>query len=85
MVERGGSAGTELRRNGSANSTAPMALEEIEKKPLMARASPKLEKVAVGGERAWNTSNLGYRLGSDALAALSAGGLVAPIITVIDR
>ena len=35
--------------------------------------------------KAWNTRALPLRLGSDAIAAASAGVLVAPIITIIDR
>jgi hypothetical protein len=35
--------------------------------------------------RAWDTGKIGWRVGADALAAASAGVLVAPIITVIDR
>ncbi|KAF2094238.1 hypothetical protein NA57DRAFT_46756 [Rhizodiscina lignyota] len=42
-------------------------------------------KLVNGAERAWNTRNLGWRVGADAAAALSAGALVAPIITIIDR
>lgn len=33
----------------------------------------------------WNTKNLGLRLGSDFLSALTAGSLVAPLISIIDR
>ncbi|KAB8349806.1 hypothetical protein FH972_023819 [Carpinus fangiana] len=33
----------------------------------------------------WNTKNLGSRIASDAIAAGSAGILVAPIITIIDK
>ncbi|GAM88229.1 hypothetical protein ANO11243_062600 [Dothideomycetidae sp. 11243] len=36
-------------------------------------------------DKKYNTSNLGLRLGADASAALSAGALVAPLITMIDR
>ena len=35
--------------------------------------------------RAWNTRNLPARVGTDLIAAASAGFLVAPIITIIDR
>jgi hypothetical protein len=35
--------------------------------------------------KAWDTRNLGWRIGADAAAAASAGVLVAPIITIIDR
>jgi hypothetical protein len=39
------------------------------------------------GEREgkWNTHKLGLRVGADALAAASAGVLVAPVITMIDK
>ncbi|KAK5008157.1 hypothetical protein LTR28_004346 [Elasticomyces elasticus] len=35
--------------------------------------------------RSWNTKNLGFRLGADVAAAATAGGMVAPVITMIDR
>jgi len=35
--------------------------------------------------REWNTKNLGSRLAVDAACAATAGGLVAPIITMIDQ
>jgi hypothetical protein len=35
--------------------------------------------------RTWDTSKLGLRIGADALSAASAGTLVAPIITMIDK
>ncbi|KAF2430759.1 hypothetical protein EJ08DRAFT_588363 [Tothia fuscella] len=38
-----------------------------------------------GKGRAWDLRNIGWRVGVDATAAASAGVLVAPIITVIDR
>ncbi|KAL1302004.1 hypothetical protein AAFC00_002456 [Neodothiora populina] len=36
-------------------------------------------------ESQWNTRNLGSRLGADAAAAVTAGVLVAPVITMIDK
>ena len=33
----------------------------------------------------WNTSNLASRLAVDAMCAAAAGGLVAPLITIIDK
>lgn len=36
-------------------------------------------------QKQWNTKDLPWRLGSDVAAAASAGALVAPIITIIDR
>lgn len=44
------------------------------------------EKSGSGGEKkAWNTANLGSRLAVDAACAATAGGLVAPIITIVDK
>lgn len=37
------------------------------------------------GNREWNTSKLGLRVGVDALSAGAAGALVAPVITMIDK
>jgi len=37
------------------------------------------------GTTEWNTKNLGRRLAVDAASAATAGGLVAPIITMIDK
>lgn len=36
-------------------------------------------------EQEWNTKNLPWRITSDVTAAACASGLVAPIITIIDR
>lgn len=36
-------------------------------------------------ETQWNTRSLGLRLGADAASAAVAGGLISPIITVLDR
>jgi len=36
-------------------------------------------------EREYNTNKLGLRLAADAAAAASAGALVAPLITMIDK
>lgn len=44
-----------------------------------------VRRVEDGNTRAWNTRNLHLRLGTDAIAAASAGFLIAPIITIIDR
>lgn len=37
------------------------------------------------GSKQWNTANLGSRLTVDAACAATAGGLVAPIITIVDK
>lgn len=36
-------------------------------------------------KREWNTKNIGSRMGVDAACAATAGGLVSPIITMIDK
>lgn len=35
--------------------------------------------------KGWNTDKLALRLGTDFISALCAGGLVAPMISVIDK
>ena len=36
-------------------------------------------------EKKWNTHNLSSRLGADATCAAVSAGLVAPLITVVDK
>jgi hypothetical protein len=55
----------------SSSSSSPPA-------PLTA-ATMAMEK------KEWNTKNLGRRVAVDALAAATAGGLVAPIVSMIDK
>lgn len=40
---------------------------------------------ASDAKREWNTKKLGPRVAADAAAAASAGVLVAPLITIIDK
>jgi hypothetical protein len=80
MKERGGAGGGE----SEPRLTAP----PVEAVPWRTPASgvlPGINMVEKKDGRAWNTRNLGLRIGTDALAAASAGVLVAPIITIIDR
>ncbi|KII88196.1 hypothetical protein PLICRDRAFT_110231 [Plicaturopsis crispa FD-325 SS-3] len=44
-----------------------------------------MSKLDKSHEKHWNTSHLGWRLGSDVASAVCASSLVAPVITVIDR
>jgi hypothetical protein len=55
--------------------------------PKVALGTPKVQEVAKprGQHRAWNTKNLGLRLASDFTAGFLAAGMVAPVITVIDK
>lgn len=57
-------------------ASQPARLEKVE------RQLGAMEKLR---ERPWNTKDLGKRIGVDAAAALSAGALVAPLITAIDK
>lgn len=84
MGESGGAG----EAGGCANGgpvTPPSIASPIETDDWRTRAPPKLGGWVNGMERAWNTDHLAWRVGSDAAAALSAGALVAPIITIIDR
>lgn len=72
----------------------PVALPSIESKntPLDVRlptpkpdVAKKIEKVVPGQAENWNTRNLGLRVAADGASALSAGLLVAPVITMIDK
>ena len=48
--------------------------------------APTMEpKSGTGGAGKWNTKNLALRLGADLVSASAAAGLVAPIISIIDR
>lgn len=57
--------------------------------PLPSMRTPTTSKgttaSASAAPRTWNTSKLGLRIGADAFSAASAGSLVAPIITMIDK
>jgi len=57
------------------------AIEPRDLKPLTGGSLPLVSERA--GK--YNTSNLGLRLLADGAAALSAGALVAPLITIIDK
>ncbi|RDW80562.1 hypothetical protein BP5796_05260 [Coleophoma crateriformis] len=50
-------------------------------KIALADEGPALKVV----DKAWNTKNLGWRLGTDALGGYSAAAVVAPIIAIIDK
>lgn len=52
--------------------------------PQTVTRKPEL-KEPIKDSKAWNTKNLGYRLGVDFVSGASAATMVAPIITVIDK
>lgn len=61
-------------------AASPLKLQATATSPIPATSRAEKD---VG--KAWNTKGLPWRLGADATAAASAGVLVAPIITIIDR
>jgi len=79
MKERGGAVG-----ESEAHSTATVR-EALAWNTPTSGAVPSIVMAEKKEGRAWNTRNLALRIGTDALAAASAGVLVAPIITTIDR
>ncbi|GBF66816.1 membrane protein [Trichophyton mentagrophytes] len=42
-------------------------------------------ETVLGGTRRWNTGNLGSRLAVDVVSAATAGALICPMITIIDK
>jgi len=85
MGDPGGAVGVGEEKNGKTGPPARVATPARILDGLKGRAPPKLEGLVNGPQRAWNTKGLSWRVSSDAAAAFSAGALVAPIITVIDR
>lgn len=71
--------------NASQEEAAKLSPVPVEVKALLPAKLPKEVDATVPATMRWNTHNLGWRLGADFLAAASAGVLVAPIITMIDK
>jgi hypothetical protein len=67
----------------SAAEAADSPLSLLRKTPTSQMPSTTPKDAAM--PREWNTSKLGLRVGADALAAGTAGALVAPLITMIDK
>ena len=61
-----------------------MAPEVVDKKVQGVMEKVNLTKKGKSDGR-WNTKNLGMRLGTDLMCAATAGGLVAPLITILDK
>ncbi|KAK2846421.1 hypothetical protein FQN49_005735 [Arthroderma sp. PD_2] len=66
-----------------ANTAAPVEGRQgfVHPKPLHVPESVSV----LGGTRIWNTGNLGSRLAVDVASAATAGVLICPIITIIDK
>ncbi len=70
--------------NAEKLSTPPPELKLAVAAPLAAASQKKVE-MSTTLQQQWNTKNLGLRLGADAASAACAAGLVAPLISIIDR
>ncbi|PQE03820.1 hypothetical protein CJF32_00000809 [Rutstroemia sp. NJR-2017a WRK4] len=64
-------------------SPTPKSAVKIDNPQTVTR-KPEL-KEPIKDSKAWNTKNLGYRLGVDFVSGASAATMVAPIITIIDK
>ena len=72
----------EDKQHGAKLMSTKEAIAQLPRKP-----GKVMESVALREEqpKSWNTTNLGRRLGIDAMSAGIAGGLVAPVICAIDK
>lgn len=86
-----GSARESMAQEGKGNKDFEAASAPVVETKGAIDMSGVLSKVGVKqkdgekGKQEWNTKNLGSRLGVDFMCAAAAGGLVAPLITVIDK
>ncbi|KAL6717061.1 hypothetical protein ACLMJK_004975 [Lecanora helva] len=70
--------------DGLERAISNKALEQP-RNPLIPRTPPKPTPAFSLNSHEWNTRNLPWRIASDITAAACASGLVAPLITIIDR
>ncbi|KAI1176797.1 hypothetical protein F4777DRAFT_243555 [Nemania sp. FL0916] len=61
------------------NAKSPVAL------PAAVSVPGSAEQQAVKLAQQWNTKNLGFRVGADAVSAACAASMIAPFISIIDR
>ncbi|KAL3965575.1 hypothetical protein ACCO45_002579 [Purpureocillium lilacinum] len=71
-----GAAPSQSALSVMASRTAPASLPSSAKQPLQEKETQKQQ---------WNTKNLPARLAADLASATTAGALIAPIISIIDR
>lgn len=81
ILSLSGATQCSTRQNRSAATSMGAGAGEAPA-PVAATNAPS---VLLGKNRQWNTNNLGLRLCADGAAAATAGVLVAPVITMIDR
>jgi hypothetical protein len=72
----------EVKQQGAPLLTSKEAIAQLPMKPGKVVESIGLKEQE---PKTWNTTNLGRRLGVDAMSAGIAGGLVAPVICAIDK
>ena len=74
----------DLDHDGLGQAITDKALEQP-RNAIVPHAPPKPASLLPLTTSKWNTKNLPWRLTSDITAAACASGLVAPLITIIDR
>jgi hypothetical protein len=83
-------------RSSEAHRVQANAAHMVDTKPPVWDLKAKINGVGVSAkekespakamaEKKWNTKNLGSRMAVDAACAATAGGLVAPLISMIDK
>ncbi len=75
-----GRGSVDVSQRGQAHATAPVVDTSTARKTKVNGM-----KLAEKERQQWNTRRLGSRMAVDAACAASAGGLVAPLITMIDK
>lgn len=76
--------GTMKEPTGDILAVKPLPELKMSSTPQLPAPKPKLD-AAVKPQRKWNTKNLGGRLATDLVSAASAGAMIAPVISIIDR
>ncbi|KAI0537435.1 hypothetical protein GGR58DRAFT_349780 [Xylaria digitata] len=65
--------------------TGPMPGLPLDTKPVPVPAKQQAVEMPSTLSQQWNTKNLGFRLGADAVSAACAASMIAPVISIIDR
>lgn len=68
----------------NAKTTTATSSSKLDPKELVRDAKPMWE-IGMKDSKEWNTENLSQRLLMDTICAGTAGGLVAPIVSMIDK
>lgn len=70
--------------SSNAKTTTATSSSKLDPKELVRDAKPMWE-IGMKDSKEWNTKNLSQRLLMDTICAGTAGGLVAPIVSMIDK